>query len=85
LRSLGFIDSAAYEQYSQNVIKSAAFNGSPIALYQKAADQSVIGDYGVLAQQLFSSGEISESHYYELMGAIGVNPLDVHEEVENGC
>lgn len=84
LKSLGFINSAIYDQYSRDVIKSAVYFGYPTALYEKAADQSVIGDYGVLAQQLFSSGQISESHYFELMDAIGVNPLDVKEEVENG-
>jgi Zn-dependent peptidase ImmA (M78 family) len=84
LKSLGFIHSGTYDKYSRDVIKSAVGYGYPIALYKKAAEQSVIGDYGVLAKQLFSSGEISESHYYELMAAIGVNPLDVKEEAENG-
>ena len=84
LKSLGFIDSATYDRYSRDVIKSAVSFGYPVALYEKAAEQSVIGDYGVLAQQLFSSGEISESHFYELMDAIGVNPLDVKDEIENG-
>lgn len=82
LKSLGFINSTIYDRYSQDVIKSAVYYGYPVALYQKAAAQSVIGDYGVLAHQLFSSGKISESHYYELMDAIGVNPLE--EETENG-
>jgi Zn-dependent peptidase ImmA (M78 family) len=82
LKSLGFINSTIYDRYSKDVIKSAVYYGYPVALYKKAAAQSVIGDYGVLAQQLFSSGEISESHYYELMDAIGVNPLE--EETENG-
>jgi Zn-dependent peptidase ImmA (M78 family) len=82
LRSLGFINQATSEKYSKDVIKSAAYYGYPVALYKKASEQSVIGDYGVLAQQLFSQGEISESHYYELMDAIGVNPLE--EETENG-
>src|SRR5690606_6068921 len=84
LKSLGLINSATYDKYSRDVIKSAVYYGYPVALYKKATEQSVIGDYGVLAQQLFSSGEISESHYYELMDAIGVNPLDIKEEVENG-
>lgn len=82
LKSLGVIHSATYDKFSRDVIKSAIRYGYPVALYKKAAAQSVIGDYGVLAQQLFSSGEISESHYFELMDAIGVNPLE--EEAENG-
>lgn len=82
LKSLGAITSATYDKYSKDVVKSAVYYGYPVALYKKAAAQSVIGDYGVLAQQLFSSGQISESHYYELMDAIGVNPLE--EETENG-
>ncbi len=82
LKSLGFINSATYDKYSKDVIKSAAYFGYPVALYKKAASQSVIGDYGVIAQQLFSSSEISESHFYELMDAIGVNPLE--EETDNG-
>lgn len=84
LKALGFINSVIYDKYSVDVIKSAVYYGYPVALYEKATNQSVIGDYGVLAQQLFSSGEISESHYFELMDAIGVNPLDVKEEAENG-
>lgn len=82
LKSLGLINSAIYDRCSRDVMKSARYYGYPVALYKKAASQSVIGDYGVLAQQLFSSGEISESHYFELMDAIGVNPLE--EEAENG-
>jgi len=84
LKSLGFIDSTLYEKYSRNVIKSAIYFGYPTAVYEKAAEQAVIGDYGVLARELFSLGEISESHFYELMNAIGVNPLDLKEEIDHG-
>lgn len=84
LKSLGLINSGTYDKYARDVIRSAVYYGYPVALYKTAAEQSVIGDYGVLAQQLFSAGEISESHYYELMDAIGVNPLEIREEAENG-
>jgi Zn-dependent peptidase ImmA (M78 family) len=84
LKSLGLINSGTYDKYARDVIRSAVYYGYPVALYKRAAEQSVIGDYGVLAQQLFSTGEISESHYYELMDAIGVNPLEIREEAENG-
>ena len=36
----------------------------------------VIGDFGIKAKQLYSDMKISESHYYELMNSIGIDPTD---------
>ncbi len=53
-------------------------------LYESGNNNEVIGDYGSLANQLYSNDKISESHYIELMHAIGFNPLDQNSENENG-
>ena len=84
LKSMGYINSTVYDKYSTGIINSARAYGYPTALYEFAPQQPVIGDYGVLAKELFASEAISESHYYELMGAIGVKFPDTEEENENG-
>jgi hypothetical protein len=38
----------------------------------------------VIANKLLEIDKISESHYLELMGAIGFNPLEQSTDDENG-
>lgn len=84
LLNLDFITSATYEQLTIGVKKGAAQNGYPIYLYEKGNASEVIGDYGVIANNLLEADKISESHYLELMGAIGFNPLEQSVDDENG-
>lgn len=84
LLNLEFITSAIYEQFTVGIKKGAAQNGYPTNLYEWGNANEVIGDYGVLANNLLEADRISESHYLELMGAIGFNPLEQSTDDENG-
>lgn len=76
LKSLGYINSATYESFTQAVKKGAVQNGYTTTLYEPGNVGEVIGEYGILANKLYQSDKISESHYMELMSAIGINPLE---------
>ncbi|MFZ6014080.1 MAG: ImmA/IrrE family metallo-endopeptidase [Bacteroidota bacterium] len=76
LKSLGYINSTAYEFFTQAVKKGAVQNGYTTTLYEPGNVGEVIGEYGILANKLYQTDKISESHYMELMSAIGINPLE---------
>ena len=82
LKNLDLINSKQYELFSQLKIKQTAKGyGFDLSLYEPGNEGLVIGDYGIRAKQLFSEMKISESHYYELMNSIGIDPTaDTHEE-----
>lgn len=84
LLKLGFIDEKLYEFYKDGIKLGASQNGYPTSLYEHGNENEIIGDYGILANRLFSDDRISESHYLELMNAIGFNPLEQKEDGENG-
>ncbi|MBP1613941.1 MAG: hypothetical protein H6Q13_1389 [Bacteroidetes bacterium] len=74
LKGLGLISASEYDHYSKIPIKRTASEyGYDLSLYEKGNEGVVIGDYGVRARGLFDKGKISESHYWELMEAIGVD------------
>ena len=84
LLKLGFIDEKLHELYKVGIKVGALQNGYPIHLYEHGNRNEIVGGYGTLANELFSSEKISESHYLELMNAIGFNPLEQKEDAENG-
>lgn len=84
LLTLEFINQDLYDQYKINVKKGAKQNGYQVDLYEPGNKDVTIGDYGVIAMELFEKEKISESHYLELMGAIGLDPLAPDTEDENG-
>ena len=81
LRSLDLITTKQYDLFSSLRIKQTAKEyGFGLSLYEPGNEGVVIGDYGIKAKQLFSDMKISESHYYELMNSIGIDPtIDTHE------
>jgi Zn-dependent peptidase ImmA (M78 family) len=84
LLKLGFLEEDLYEQYKKGISRVALQNGYPTSLYEPGNHNEIIGDYGMLANQLFSNEKISESHYLELMKVIGFNPLEQKDDMENG-
>lgn len=82
LKNLDLITTKQYEFFSQLRIKQTAKEyGFDLSLYQPGNNGLVIGDYGIKAKQLYSEMKISESHYYELMNSIGIDPTaDINEE-----
>lgn len=76
LVSLNLITKKQKEEYSALPISRIAYGyGYDLSLYESANEGLIIGDYGVRAKKLFDSNRISESHYLDLMDAIGIDPL----------
>jgi len=81
LRGLDLITSNQYDFFSNLRIKQTAREyGFGLSLYEPGNEGLVIGDYGIKAKQLFSDLKISESHYYELMNSIGIDPTTDTDE-----
>lgn len=72
LTDCGFLSKARYEELK---ILSPTYvanqYGYPTHLY-KPTEEKVVGNFGEISKTLYDKGIISESHYYELMNAIGV-------------
>lgn len=75
LDKIGLIKFKDYEDYLTGVRKSALEFGYSTDLYTANKETRVIGDYGIMAKQLFDAEKISESHYYALM-------LDIFVDVD---
>jgi Zn-dependent peptidase ImmA (M78 family) len=81
LSSLGLITKQQQDDLlSIRVKQTAQEYGFGLSLYQPGNEGCVIGDFGIKAKQLFTESRISESHYYELMNSIGIDPtLETNE------
>ena len=77
LQELGFIHEEEKEQFQKSVRATAHRYGYSPYLYTKSAAESVVGDYASLANELFDSELISESHYYSVMEDLGFNLSDI--------
>lgn len=73
LKTLGLIASAEYAGFILNIKKGAMENGYATDLYEKGNHNLVIGDYGIIAKQLFDEETVSESHYYSLLADLGID------------
>lgn len=58
------------------IIKSAREYGYDLSLYRKGNEGVFVGDFGVIARQLFDDEKISEGHYVELLNQIMPNEKD---------
>jgi len=75
LKFLKHINQEQFDLYAGLRIKKTALEyGFAPDLYESGNNGLIISDYGSKAKELFSSVRISESHYYELMNAIGFDP-----------
>ncbi len=78
LKQLNLITESFYNLYQSNIKQTAILYGYAPYLYEKSPDDSVVGNYGALAHQLYDQEIISESHYYSLMSELGV-PIETIE------
>lgn len=76
LKEMSIISSRRYDEFNQNVRKTAKEYGYSTELYEPGKEGLVIGNYGVLAKQLFDKEKISEGHYYSLLNDIGIDLLN---------
>lgn len=73
LDSLNLIDIGAYELLRVDISKEARKYGYDTSLYYPGRHGLVIGDYGIIAKELFDKGKISGSHYVSLLRDIGID------------
>ncbi len=73
LKQLKLISKAKYDEFSKNVKRSAIAYGYSLDLYEPANYNLVLGDYGVLAKELYDKEKISETHYFSLLKDLGMN------------
>jgi Zn-dependent peptidase ImmA (M78 family) len=75
LKFLKFITAEQREKLGLLQIKKTAQEyGFGLDLYESGNQGLIISDYGSRAKELFINLRISESHYYELMNDIGIDP-----------
>lgn len=82
LKDLNLLSSTGWESFDKFVKRSAAEHGYDTGLYEGQKETAIIGDYGIIAKSMFDKEKISESHYLNLMGDIGIDLL--REELRNG-
>jgi len=70
LRELNLINASYIEKNKNDIKYTAKRFGFDTSLYQASNRNLVIGDYGVLANNLLEKNKISESHFAELMDAL---------------
>lgn len=77
LSRMKLIAKSTIEEFRVNVLSLARRYGYPISLYQPTHEKLIIGPYAPLANKLFEQGKISEGHYRELLGAIGIDITEI--------
>jgi len=82
LKELNLIRSEGWENFNKQVKINAVKHGYDVKLYEGQKEVSLIGDYGNIAKRLYDKGKISESHYLNLMGDIGIDIL--REDMKDG-
>lgn len=83
LRNLKLITSEEFEVFTRNIRRGALENGYGDGLYRCGNEKTVIGDYGIIAKQLFDNQTVSESHYYSLLADLGIDVTKI-DEGQNG-
>ncbi len=75
LIELDFVDKTYYDKYKNEKKAIARKLGYDIGLFEPREEDKFIGNYGIVANELFKSKKISESYYLELMNAINIDPF----------
>lgn len=84
LLNMGLIDPAYKEELSTGIMANARKFGYNTSLYEKANENEVIGDYGLLAYKAWENGIVSESAFFGLLQDLGVDISKFDEEQPNG-
>jgi Zn-dependent peptidase ImmA (M78 family) len=77
LHEMQLISTKKVEEFKKNIILTAGKYGYDNSLYKPGNENTVIGDFGTLAKQLFDNEKISEGHYSELMNSIGFDTFNI--------
>lgn len=79
LFELKMVGQEYFDLYSSGLTAKAHRLGYDSRLFKKGNENLVVGDYAELANELFDSGKISESLYYEFLNSIHIDPLEIKE------
>lgn len=82
LLSMKLITSSFVDKYKANIHRNARQYGYSNALYTSTNEKLIIGPYATLANKLFDKNKISEGHYRELLGAIGIDVNEIISDEE---
>lgn len=77
------IDKSYYDRYQGRVKSTARAMGYDVKLYEPGHEGKTIGDYSTLASKLHDNQKISESYYFELLNAVGYDPLANDEDLND--
>ena len=82
LLKMKLISQGYYDQNCVNILSLAKQYGYPTTLYKPSNEHTIIGPYASLANKLFNEDKISEGHYRELLGAIGIDINEILTDEE---
>jgi Zn-dependent peptidase ImmA (M78 family) len=82
LIELNLANNEYYSKYKNEKVSIARKLGYDTAIYFPGNNDKLIGDYCVLVNELFKSGKISESQYFEYLTAIKFDPFNQNSENE---
>jgi len=83
LSKIDLISKQFSEKYSAQIKSGALQHGYSTDLYEPTSERAILGTYGSLANKLFESDLISESHYQELMLSVGINVNEILQDEEH--
>jgi Zn-dependent peptidase ImmA (M78 family) len=81
LKELGFVNDSYFDKYKSGSTEKIRNLGYDTRLMFAGNENLILGDYAVLAKELFQSEKISESHYFDYLNAVNIDPL---QKIENG-
>lgn len=75
LVELGFVDPTYYDKFKNEKKAIARKLGYDMGLFEPREEDKFIGNYGIIANDLFKKKKISESFYIELLNAMNIDPF----------
>lgn len=81
LKELGFVNESYFDKYKSGSTEKIRNLGYDTRLMYAGNQDLILGDYAVLAKELFQSDKISESKYFTFLNAVNIDPL---QKIENG-
>jgi hypothetical protein len=82
LVELGFVDTSYFDIYKSGSAAKMRNLGFDTRLMYSGNQDLILGDYAVLAKELFQSDKISESKYFTYLNAVNIDPLQKLENWE---
>lgn len=81
LFAMGLVDKSYFNAFSGGLSFRANRLGYDGRLFFKGNENLMVGDYAVLANQLYGEGKMSESLYFEFLNSVNIDPL---QTADNG-